>query len=86
MTTAKRMSEFNWMTIDSAPRDGSVFLAGCEGTGNVYDCKFEKKKTGDSLVDSFDFWALRPDGTIETSLMPTHWRPKTTTHNQEYGQ
>lgn len=80
--TSPSMDDFNdWHPIAFAPRDGSEFMGGHEGTGNVFTTWYEPRWGSDAAVAEGDiakaviWWCRQPDGKV-TSFFPTHFRAK----------
>ncbi len=64
MTTTPDAPEKGWRTIESAPKDGSVFFAWCPNVGRVI-----------MNIDGVhrNTWAV--DRTYRLGCNPTHWMP-----------
>lgn len=82
--TVPGMEAFDdWQTMDTAPKDGTRFLGAVVGTGNVYETWYDPKwyvgtREEDRKLETAWVWWCQDDRDPNrvTSLMPTHWRPK----------
>lgn len=65
-----------WQMMETAPRDASWFLAGCETTYDIFGSNTFWAATARFEYD-YDTQPemMMPNGDYGPQIMPTHWRP-----------